>query len=196
MRLRLLLVAIALCAIAYPIVRAFQHVGSPGYPTDYVAALKTHTGVPVESAHFEPFIGFVTHMSAPDWEAHLEPVYADNLHFSDTLAVLDDRAALHRYFEQLHRAGTRTEVEILSRHASGQDGYLVWRMTSTFKPLNTERTSHSIGVTHLRFNEQGRVILHQDFWDAAQGFYRHIPGLGGVIDGIRNRLGPGADETG
>ena len=41
---------------------------------------------------------------------------------------------------------------------------------------------------HLRFNDAGQVVLHQDFWDSSQGFFEHVPILGAMIRWVRNRL--------
>jgi hypothetical protein len=54
--------------------------------------------------------------------------------------------------------------------------------------VRSQVTSNTVGVTHLRFDEAGRIILHQDFWDSAEGLYRHIPVLGSLIGVIRGRF--------
>ncbi|MEM6708194.1 MAG: hypothetical protein AAF648_05375, partial [Pseudomonadota bacterium] len=64
---------------------------SQGYPSEYVAALARDDSVVVQPAHLEPFQSFVTRMLEDDWETRFNAVYADELHFSDTLAVIDNR---------------------------------------------------------------------------------------------------------
>ena len=71
---------------------------------------------------------------------------------------------------------------------SGNDVFLVWSMEARFTPIRTERISDSLGVTHLRFDENGRVILHQDFWDSTEGFFRHVPVLGSVVNAVKRRV--------
>jgi hypothetical protein len=43
-------------------------------------------------------------------------------------------------------------------------------------------------MTLLRFDKQGRVVLHQDFWDSSAGFYEHLPVLGGVMRWIKSKI--------
>jgi len=43
-------------------------------------------------------------------------------------------------------------------------------------------------VTMVRFDSQGRVILHQDFWDSAQGVWDHVPGVGAAIRWIQSKI--------
>jgi hypothetical protein len=160
------------------------------YPARYLAAVETTAGVAVRPEHLEPFIGFITHMGSDDWADHFKGVYAEQLHFSDTLALISSRDALQAYFDRLHNADTTVAVRVLSRQISDRNAYLVWEMTSTFAPVIATRRSHTIGMTHLRFNEAGQVILHQDFWDAAQGFYQHVPVLGAALRTVRGQVQP------
>lgn len=160
------------------------------YPQRYVSALDDRAGVPVQEAHLAPFTAFITRIGSPDWETFFQGVYADQVHFSDTLAYIDDRETLRTYFAELADNGATVAVNILGQHRSGQDAYLIWEMTSSFTPVLATKQSHSIGVTHLRFNAAGEVILHQDFWDAATGFYQHVPMLGGALRGVRARIQP------
>jgi len=40
----------------------------------------------------------------------------------------------------------------------------------------------------LRFNADGLVVYHQDYWNATDGIFRHIPILGTMINTIIKRL--------
>ena len=94
------------------------------------------------------------------------------------------------HFQGLVDAETQVEVQMLQTLISGSDIYLVWSMQSQFTPVRKTVVSDSIGITHLRFNERGQVIMHQDFWDTGQGFYQHVPVLGRVIRSINSRFVP------
>jgi hypothetical protein len=48
------------------------------------------------------------------------------------------------------------------------------------------------GVTQFRFDSQGRVLIHKDFWDAGSGLYEQLPALGRVIGRIRGAIEAGA----
>jgi hypothetical protein len=96
------------------------------------------------------------------------------------------------HFQGLVDAETQVQVQMLQTLVSGPDVYLVWFMQSQFTPVRKTVISDSIGITHLRFNSQGQVIMHQDFWDTGQGFYQHVPVLGRVIRSINNRFVPEA----
>ena len=44
-----------------------------------------------------------------------------------------------------------------------------------------------VGATRLRFDAQGRVAEHRDYWDAAQELYEKLPLIGSVLRAIRRR---------
>ena len=44
------------------------------------------------------------------------------------------------------------------------------------------------GMTHLRFDGDGKITSHRDLFDAAEGFYEALPVIGGVLRAIKRRL--------
>jgi hypothetical protein len=46
----------------------------------------------------------------------------------------------------------------------------------------------TIGMTHLRFDSEGKVVLHQDFWDSTRGIFEHVPVMGAGIRLVKKRL--------
>jgi hypothetical protein len=61
-------------------------------------------------------------------------------------------------------------------------------MMIRIKRLRGGRATHSIGISHIVFDRDGRIALHQDFWEAASGLFEHIPLVGGLIRAIRQRM--------
>jgi hypothetical protein len=51
----------------------------------------------------------------------------------------------------------------------------------------------SYGVTQFRFDKEGRVLLHKDFWDSGTGLYEQLPVLGGILGRIRAAAEQGAE---
>ena len=71
---------------------------------------------------------------------------------------------------------------------SGRNYYFRWTMETRMKNLAKGKTIRTIGVTLVRFDREGRVILHQDFWDSAQGVWDHVPLIGPTIRWIQSQL--------
>jgi DNA-binding transcriptional regulator/RsmH inhibitor MraZ len=72
----------------------------------------------------------------------------------------------------------------------GADGsyYFRWVMDVRMKKVARGETIRTPGITLVRFDEQGRVLIHQDYWDSAAGLWEHVPVLGRGIRTIKARL--------
>ena len=68
------------------------------------------------------------------------------------------------------------------------DYYLRWVMTIRFKRFKKGQDTQTIGISHVRFNPDGLVCFHQDYWDSTAGIFEHIPVLGWMIGKIKARL--------
>jgi hypothetical protein len=134
-------------------------------------------------ARFREFFKDVTPESIRQNSAKL---YAEDVWFNDTLKTLHGRAAVEAYFLKTisHMDSFRTEVDDVAR--SGPDFYVRWTMDIRFK--GAKEPVRTIGMTLLRFDREGRAVLHQDFWDSGAGFYEHLPVLGGVMRWIKSKI--------
>ena len=162
----------------------------PGYADAYQAALGRIQGTSeVTDAMTDRFVTFFSHGTAGSGET-VDPdeLYGEPLYFSDTLLTTDDRPTALAHLRRMHDSTESLDVRVLDRLVSGQDVYLIWQMTAVFTPVSGAVTSNTVGVTHLRFDADGRIILHQDFWDSAAGLYQHVPVLGGLIGAVQGRF--------
>ncbi len=141
-----------------------------------------------ESAALERFKGLLSDFKAADFADRIRDVYAEEVWFNDTLKTIEGIDALEEYLLESAAAVESTTVEFEDLVASEGNYYLRWSMQIRFKKLKRGETTSSIGMTHLRFNRQGKVILHQDFWDSAAGLFEHVPAVGWMIRRIKGRL--------
>ena len=159
------------------------------YPSAYRVALTDFPGsADVSTETISTFTEFLSKLGSEKTGVRAGQLYASELHFSDALMMTHDRDRVVNHFQGMVDAGTAVQVEILQTIVSEADVYLVWSMQAEFAPVRQSVVSDTIGVTHLRFNEAGRVVLHQDFWDTGLGFYQHIPVLGRVVKSINRRF--------
>lgn len=160
-----------------------------------LARIERDVGAPLapgSSAEREALARFRTFFAtfAPDKvERLLEATYAADVWFDDTLKTIEGRDALGAYLHESASAVEACRVEIDDGVANGRgDYYLRWRMMIRFKRLARGRDTWSIGMSHLRFDADGRVRLQQDYWNAAAGLYQYVPLLGAGIRAVQRRL--------
>ena len=175
------------------LVVALAGCGAPrggGYPAEFQKAAAATPGADLSQgdgeaavARFREFFQKVTTESVREKTPGL---YAENVWFNDTLKTLRGRAAVEAYFLKTmdHVDSFQTQVDDVAR--SGGNFYVRWTMDVRFK--GAKEPVRTIGVTLLRFDRDGRAVLHQDFWDPAAGFYEHMPVLGGVMQWIKSKI--------
>ncbi|WP_162925677.1 hypothetical protein [Isoalcanivorax indicus] len=163
---------------------------APDFAQDYIAALQQFPAVPPADpeAAVARFVSVFTHLTDDDVGERARRAYAETLFFNDTLHSATDRDTLVAYLEATGNAVDSIEVDLLSWTLDGGDLYVRWGMRTRFTVTRRAIDSYTVGMTHLRFNEAGDIVLHQDFWDSTQGFYQHLPIVGGMVRWIRGRL--------
>jgi len=61
-----------------------------------------------------------------------------------------------------------------------KSGYIRWEFL-----YDTNRFE---GVSHVVFNDEGLVVSHRDFWDAAANVYETIPLLGSLLRLVKHKI--------
>ena len=146
----------------------------------------SQTDVSAAAGHFEAFFGPLSEQSVRE---NLERCYAPSLWFNDTLKTITDRAELGRYMEHTARAVEQCSARIDTWSLSAEGDVLVrWTMQIRFKRFARGRTTESMGISLLRLDAAGRIAFQQDFWNAADGLFQHVPVLGWAIRAIKQRV--------
>lgn len=112
--------------------------------------------------------------------------YAEDARFKDPFNEVQGLPAIARVFEHMFSALVDPRFRVTDRVVQGERAFLVWEFDFRFRP--GDRTVQCIrGVTQLRFDASGRVVLHRDYWDAAEELYEKIPALGAFMRWLRRR---------
>lgn len=125
---------------------------------------------------------------APGLAARAAEVYAPGAWFNDTLKTVRGGEAIGNYLGKTAEALESGTVEFLDVVGSNGDYYVRWEMRLRFARLDRGTTHSSVGMSHLRFDRDGRVVLHQDFWDPVSGLFEHVPALGWLLRQVKGRI--------
>jgi len=145
-------------------------------------------GSAAELTAISRFEGFLAHLDEKTAREETEKVYAPDAFLNDTLKTLHGSAAIRDYFIKTAQGLDSMSVVFDDVATSGQNYYFRWTMETRMKHLAKGKTVRTIGVTLIRFDPRGRVILHQDFWDSAQGVWDYVPVIGPTIKWIQSQL--------
>lgn len=110
----------------------------------------------------------------------LDSVYAADALFKDPFNEVRGLAAITRIYRHMFDQVEGPRFAITKHLMQDDHAFLTWDFQ--FRMKRFTRTEHRIrGASHLRFNNDGRIILHRDYWDAAEELYEKIPLLGGLM---------------
>ena len=168
---------------------ALSVAGCASGPTDftkeYHEALAARPGVALNAqsarAAVGKFAGLYGDLSVPNVTANVRGVYAADAWFNDTIATEVGIDAIEKYLLKTAEGAEKVSAKINDVAISGSDCYVRWTMEIRTKNLAGGKPIVTEGVSQLRFDEQGRIVLHQDFWNPATGIYQHLPLLGPAI---------------
>lgn len=145
-------------------------------------------GSEAERAAVQRVKDFFAVMTQDSVQQQTRQVYAPEAYLNDTLKSLNGAAVIEDYFLATVRNAECVTVRFEDVAESGGNYYFRWVMDTRLKQLRPGQTIRTIGVTLVRFDAQGRVVLHQDFWDSTAGVFEHVPGVGTAIRGIKAKF--------
>jgi len=120
----------------------------------------------------------------PDTLKSLPDYVTADVRFKDPFNDVRGADTMMRVFRHMFVHVGEIRFQVDNAAMDGDTGFLKWRFSGLLrgKPWTFE------GASVLRFSADGRVAEHVDHWDAARDFYEHLPLLGWLLSGIRNRL--------
>ena len=71
---------------------------------------------------------------------------------------------------------------------NGHDAMLIGNLHFRTRSWRHATTQVIHGVSHLRFDPDGKVNYHRDYWDAAEEIYMKLPLVGGLMRYLRRHL--------
>jgi len=110
-------------------------------------------------------------------------LYAASVEFRDPFKHFkSDLPGMQRYFQRMFK--TFQEVNFtIEDAAGGEDGaYVRWRLSVARKAGG--KAIESFGISHLRFDGQGKVVWQEDAMDPS-GIYQMVPVLSAMLRLVR-----------
>jgi hypothetical protein len=146
-------------------------------------------GGPGEKAALQRFSSFLQGIGDVKYvRENALKVYSSDAYLDDTLAVHHGAAEIEAYFVKTSETMTDYHVTVDDVARSGNDYYVRWTMKFAAPALDGGNPVTSVGISQIRFNREGKVAFHQDFWDSGKNFYAHLPVIGGAVGYVSKRL--------
>ena len=110
--------------------------------------------------------------------------FTEDAVFEDPFNRVKGVEAIRRIFEHMFSVCEKPRFEVISTALSGNRAWLHWIFLFGLRGRNMEIT----GASMVMFADDGRVMMHVDYWDAAGQLYEHLPLVGWLMKLLRKRL--------
>lgn len=142
-----------------------------------------------EKAAQKRFGDFLSNVGTKSYiQENTAKAYAAEAYLNDTLVTHYGPEEIRDYFLKTADTMTGFSVTIDDVARSGDDHYFRWTMVFAAPKLGKGEPIESVGMSQVRFNDEGKVVFHQDFWDSGRNIFGQAPVAGGLIHFIRQRI--------
>jgi ketosteroid isomerase-like protein len=117
---------------------------------------------------------------------HLGDVYAAEAWFKDPFNEVRGVPAIREVFEHMYRALDGPHFIVHEAVTEGDQCFLTWDFRFRFRRFTPDLQTVR-GASHLRFDAQGRIAMHRDYWDVAEELYEKLPAVGALMRWLKAR---------
>jgi hypothetical protein len=156
--------------------------------TDPAGYTLPEPGTPEEAAMLSGIRDLFVTYTHENLEQNTLKVYAADVYFRDAFKQFSKAVDIRDYF--LEGLGALDGAEFIFNRVvrSGGEFYVDWLMRLDFKSTPAGTWEESIGMSHMRYNSEGAVIFHQDYWDPTDIVYSRIPIAKQLISYVKGKM--------
>jgi ketosteroid isomerase-like protein len=116
----------------------------------------------------------------------LAEIYAEDARFKDPFNEVRGVDAIRRVFEHMYATLDGPRFVVQEVMVQGDQCFLSWEFRYRMRRfVNAEQCIR--GGSHLQLGADGRILVHRDYWDAAEELYEKLPAIGALMRWLRRR---------
>ncbi|PTU71100.1 MULTISPECIES: nuclear transport factor 2 family protein [Chromobacterium] len=127
-----------------------------------------------------------------DWYQTLTPqtlpdiarFYTENARFKDPFNDVRGVAKIQAVFHHMFKTLEQPRFTVIHALRDGDQAFITWDFD--FAYAGRKVSIH--GGSHFQFDADGKIMLHRDYWDAAEELFEKIPLLGLPVAWLRKKL--------
>ena len=131
-------------------------------------------------------VEFFEHLT-PASLGQLAALYTPQAYFKDPFNEVSNLADIRQMFTHMFDALEQPHFVVTGCIVDGAQCFLTWEFKFRFKSYDKVTVQTVRGASHLKFNAQGLVEFHRDYWDAAQELYEKLPVVGSLMRWLKKR---------
>ncbi|MBH1969665.1 nuclear transport factor 2 family protein [Moraxellaceae bacterium AER2_44_116] len=118
---------------------------------------------------------------SPQTLGQITELYHPQCYFKDPFNEFYERKSLEKLFADMFEKLEKPCFVISETLSEGHSTFIVWQFHFVLRQRNVQIN----GSSHVKFDEQGLVTFHRDYWDAAEELYEKLPVIGFVMKQLK-----------
>ena len=114
----------------------------------------------------------------------MEFFYDENAFFKDPFNEIEGRDKLMKIFAHMFETLEKPQFVILDTIENSSCAFLTWDFFLRIKG----RGLKIHGSSHLKFNEENRIVYHRDYWDVGEEILLNVPFIRLMYSYFRKKL--------
>jgi steroid Delta-isomerase len=119
----------------------------------------------------------------------LRDLYTAGAYFKDPFNEVHSVAAIEKIFAHMFVASDKPRFIVHTKIVQDRAAFLAWDFKFHIRKFRPDVEQTIRGGSHVRFDTDGRVTFHRDYWDAAEELYEKFPIVGGLMRFLKKRVG-------
>ena len=136
-----------------------------------------------QKATAQAYVNFYEALS-PANLGDLEDILSEDVHFIDPFSDIRGRDHVMGILQKMFDDVDNPKFTILDVAWSERSCYMRWHFNCYFAVLGDWMFK---GMTELRFNAEGKICAHYDYWDSGLHFYAKLPVIGWFVRLVRKK---------
>jgi ketosteroid isomerase-like protein len=128
------------------------------------------------------------HELSPESVARFPEFYSADAYFKDPFNEVRGIAPIQRIFSHMFKQVDEPRFVVTDQVVDAKGAMLIWEFCFRVRLWGKGETQVMRGVSHLKFDAEGKVNFHRDYWDTGEELYMKLPAIGTLMRGLRRVL--------
>ena len=134
--------------------------------------------------NLQPLIDFYQQLT-PEHIERMPELYSADAYFKDPFNEVRGVTAIQAIFRHMFQQLDSPRFVVTDRLTDAHGALLVWEFSFRVHRWRGKAIQTIRGASHLRFDGDGKVNYHRDYWDAAEELYATLPLIGAIMRRLR-----------
>jgi ketosteroid isomerase-like protein len=134
-------------------------------------------------------VNFFEHLQPSD-VARIADIYTPDALFKDPFNEVQGTAAIEHIFAHMFEALDAPRFVINQQVVQGAQCFVTWDFLFAMRRFEPHKTQVIRGASHLllrEYEDEWRIAVHRDYWDAAEELYEKLPVVGSLMRWLKKR---------